>query len=986
NSSICQYQNISGAIIANNNTAMGITLRESDRVYTINSDYSFYMPLDELSEAVISINAANVTLDCNGSEMEGDFIGYGIHAAQADNISIHSCKLKSFARGIYIEESNYSNASGNIFDDLNISIWDDGSSNILQNNTILNCTSSTGCIVVEGDENIIKNNVISTASANSIYLKSSAERDPSDNNISYNTIMQTDSGYDLLANATSTNVWLNSFYSRGAYDAGSSSDFCIGGEGNFYAGGLNKTYIEDVLEDCGTANLTHPEAGESYKGIVDINWTKQSSPNSINYHIYYSNDSGANWAYLTSTSDTSYTWDTTWLWNYSMPDTILRIVPYDSSRNATPDNTTGVFNITVNNNWVCSNSSYCEYRNISSALDEQNGTGEPITLMDGDETYSFADDHPYYFPVTGGYSALNISNDNITLDCNDAQIRGGGDGHGIYSKGNDNITILNCRIYNYDYGLSLISGNDARTANTIINTAGSAGLKLSGTNSSTVEHGKILGGATGNVILENSHSNTLRYLNLTGSGEQGIYLDSSGYNTLYSINSSANSYENVYLDSGSGNNTFENCTFDDAGRHGMLISGDRNNISTSSFANISSGYFDIYITSTADSTGVWLNNFYSQGVNDSGTDSFFCVNNSGNYYNPNISSTYRVTGTCGNLSEAYLDKDNDGYYTIYDCNDRNDFIYPGAKEYCDKIDNDCDGIIDEGACEPEKFPSAGTGGTGGGAGFSFTTYKGINISEEPEFTMAKYEKISFTVKGQDHSLEINKVYEDSVNLTIRSDEINLLLGINETRELDLDNDDTLDLRIKLTSIRGTEAGFSLEEIWPSEDDVSEEEAAEEARKKAEQELKEKEAREKEKERPDTKGTAGRLLEGITGLFGRIKKPLAVAFIVIVALGVLSSGFFYYRSVVERIKPAEDFIDSSLERGESREKVRKELLEAGWDEETINSLIEAHSRINRMKDLREYIKRALDKGFTKEQVKKVLLSRGWKEEDIDRFFR
>jgi hypothetical protein len=52
------------------------------------------------------------------------------------------------------------------------------------------------------------------------------------------------------------------------------------------------------------------------------------------------------------------------------------------------------------------------------------------------------------------------------------------------------------------------------------------------------------------------------------------------------------------------------------------------------------------------------------------------------------------------------DQDGDGYNVTADANDRNASVHPGAREICDRIDNDGDGEIDEG-CSYRACPKGG---------------------------------------------------------------------------------------------------------------------------------------------------------------------------------------------------------------------------------------------------------------------------------------
>lgn len=60
----------------------------------------------------------------------------------------------------------------------------------------------------------------------------------------------------------------------------------------------------------------------------------------------------------------------------------------------------------------------------------------------------------------------------------------------------------------------------------------------------------------------------------------------------------------------------------------------------------------------------------------------------------NFADITKVLENWGN--NCIPDADMDGWTALDDCNDNNASVFPGAPEFCNNIDDDCDGIIDDG--------------------------------------------------------------------------------------------------------------------------------------------------------------------------------------------------------------------------------------------------------------------------------------------------
>ena len=73
-------------------------------------------------------------------------------------------------------------------------------------------------------------------------------------------------------------------------------------------------------------------------------------------------------------------------------------------------------------------------------------------------------------------------------------------------------------------------------------------------------------------------------------------------------------------------------------------------------------------------------------------------------------------------------------------------------------------------------------------------------------------KISFEVDQEEHDIIVNSIGTDSVEITIQSDPITIILDVGESEKIDLDDDGVYDVRIKLISIENGKAKFYIREL------------------------------------------------------------------------------------------------------------------------------------------------------------------------------
>ncbi|MFC1755123.1 LamG-like jellyroll fold domain-containing protein, partial [Thermoproteota archaeon] len=338
--------------------------------------------------------------------------------------------------------------------------------------------------------------------------------------------------YAINIGGTNTSVWLNNFLYAGVNDSGTTTDFCVDDDGNFYEESLSTAEIGNGTGqskglwggDCGPANVTYPNSGLfNNTATITGNWTAQSSQSSVTYDVYANKSSDGARTYIGSTSDVYISIDSS-----SLADSIykLLIIPYISGSRFNATNILGS-DFTINSSAI-------------SACRE---------LNESDKVYYLTQN------VASDRTCFNLSAENVTLDCKGYTIKYGSSDtvwgpavriYNNYTTVKDCIIIRNETGADYGYGIFMRGANNSTIVNNTIVTidSGDSGIAITRTYNSTIANNTITtGGAYSQgiyFVLYASYNYIERNVITTNRTlSEGIELWQVEYNTFKSNNITA---------------------------------------------------------------------------------------------------------------------------------------------------------------------------------------------------------------------------------------------------------------------------------------------------------------------------------------------------------------------------------------------------------------------------------------------------------------
>ncbi|MEC8339165.1 MAG: NosD domain-containing protein [Nanoarchaeota archaeon] len=211
--------------------------------------------------------------------------------------------------------------------------------------------------------------------------------------------------------------------------------------------------------------------------------------------------------------------------------------------------------------------------------------------------------------LSSGSNCIEITGNNIILDCQGFNISGTGSNYGIYITGN-NSQVLNCNINNFNRGIYFYSQN-----NYLYNSSVNGSIYGYYLGSNSHNQTLILNKATSNVVAGiylsfTSHNNTL-FSNIINDSSTGITINSDT-NIIFENNIS-NSNTGISLSQGNSNNISSNIIQNNYNR-GIHVSGSSANNNRFVSNIISENNQGIYLNAIEDN--IFTSNTIISNINE----------------------------------------------------------------------------------------------------------------------------------------------------------------------------------------------------------------------------------------------------------------------------------------------------------------------------------------------------------------------------------
>ena len=176
-------------------------------------------------------------------------------------------------------------------------------------------------------------------------------------------------------------------------------------------------------------------------------------------------------------------------------------------------------------------------------------------------------------------TCMYVQADNVTLDCQGNRIDGvdNANTYGVRIPNYDNVTIRNCEVSDWAYGIDISSSAGSRIYNNFITSntdrginvvSGSTynnltnntvffnedyGVVFASSSSNNFSHGNVSKNTNHGIWFSTANNNRVEYAVVSFNAQDGINLDSSDNNVIYETNTTSNKARGIYAASSSGN-------------------------------------------------------------------------------------------------------------------------------------------------------------------------------------------------------------------------------------------------------------------------------------------------------------------------------------------------------------------------------------------------------------------------------------------------